>query len=133
MSASAVRIALPMRVRPVVARRSEMWFVAPLATSAAVTILLLAGSRHGWTQLQAALAFISIVFPCFAYAEWRQTRRSHIPLFAVLAAAHTVFYCVSVFWTDILSGAETRTAERAVPGSLWAHPDPAPQRPQRSP
>jgi hypothetical protein len=110
MSASTVRIALPMHVRPVGARRNEMWFVAPLATSAAATILLLAGSRHGWTQLLAALAFLSIAFPCFAYAHWRQMRRSHIPLFAVLAAAHTVFYCVSVFWTDILPAADARTA-----------------------
>jgi len=106
MTPSAIRIAIPLPA-PRTASRDPWSFVAPLLISAAATVLLLAGSRHGWTQLQAVLAFTSIAFPCFAYAEWRRTRRSHIPLFAVLAAAHTVFYCVSVFWTDTLAGAGT--------------------------
>jgi hypothetical protein len=110
MTASAIRIAIPLPA-PQTARRSDPWsFVPPLLISAVATVLLLAGSRHGWTQVQAALAFTSIAFPCFAYSAWRRTRRSHIPLFAVLAAAHTVFYCVSIFWTDILAGARTATA-----------------------
>ena len=117
MSAFTVRIALAPHVRTRTAPRNEgsSW-LAPLLTSLVATILLLAGSRHAWTHLQAALAFSLIAIPSFAYAHWRQTRRTHIPLFAVLAAAHTVFYGVSVFWTDILeqSGAHTATAVLAM-------------------
>ena len=83
--------------------------IAPLIVSAAATALLLAGARLPWTHLQAALAFVSIAIPCFAYAHWHGARRTHIPLFAVLAAAHTVFYCFGIFWTGILSEADPRT------------------------
>jgi hypothetical protein len=84
--------------------------LAPFLTTVIATILLLAGARHAWTHLQAALAFSLIAIPCFAYTGWRQTRRTHIPLFAVLPAAHTVFYGVSVFWTDVLAQSEPGTA-----------------------
>jgi hypothetical protein len=102
-----LRISAPLWERPQTARGSDWWWVAPLVTAVAATVALLAGARQGWTQFQAALAFSSIAMPCFSYADWRRTRRTHIPLFAVLAAAHTLFYCVGVFWTNILSGAET--------------------------
>ena len=108
MSAPAIRIVVPLPSDQTAARGEPWSFAPPLLVSAIATVLLLAGSRHGWTQLQAALAFTSIAIPCFAYSQWRRTRRSHIPLFAVLAAAHTVFYSVSVFWTDILAAAGTR-------------------------
>ena len=111
MTASTVRIVLTPPVRPQTAPRNEAssW-LAPLLTSVLATVLLLAGSRHAWTHVQAALVFSLIAIPCFAYAEWRQTRRTHIPLFPVLAAAHTVFYGVSVFWTDTLAPSEAGTA-----------------------
>ena len=111
MTASTVRIVLNPHVRPQTAPRNERsTWLAPFLTTVIATILLLAGSRHAWTQIQAALAFSLIAIPSFAYAGWRQTRRTHIPLFAVLAAAHTVFYGVSVFWTGILAQSEPRTA-----------------------
>ena len=105
MTAAPLRIVVPPLDRQTTERSDPWSFLPPLLISALTTVLLLAGSRHEWTQLQAGLAFTSIAFPCFAYSEWRRTRRSLIPLFAVLAAAHTVFYSVSVFWTDILTGA----------------------------
>ena len=111
MTVSTVRIVLTPHVRSQTAPRNEgSTWLAPFLTAVIATILLLAGSRHAWTHLQAALAFSLIAIPCFAYAGWRQTRRADIPLFAVLAAAHTVFYGVSVFWTDILAPSEPRTA-----------------------
>jgi hypothetical protein len=111
MSASTVRIVLTQHVCPHTAPRNEgSTWLAPFLTAVIATILLVAGARHAWTHLQAALVFSLIAIPCFAYAGWRQTRRTHIPLFAVLAAAHTIFYGVSVFWTDILAQSEPRTA-----------------------
>ena len=88
-----------------------MWLTALLAAVAG-TVLLLAKSRHGSTQFQAAMAFALVAIPCFAYADWRRARRTQIPLFAVLAAAHAVFYCFSIYWTDLLddSAAKTTTA-----------------------
>ena len=111
MTASTIRIVLTPHVRPQTAPRDEAssW-LAPLLTSVLATALLLAGSRHAWTHVQAALVFSLIAIPCFAYAEWRQTRQTHIPLFAVLAAAHTVFYGVSGFWTDTLAPSEAGAA-----------------------
>jgi hypothetical protein len=72
--------------------------------------LLLLQSRREYTQLQAAMAFALVAIPCYAYAHWRRTRRSQIPLFAVLAAAHTVFYGFGVFWTDLLDESTDSTA-----------------------
>jgi hypothetical protein len=111
MTTPTVRIVLTPHARPQTAPRHEgsTWLV-PLLSSVIATIILLAGTRRAWTHLQAALAFSLIAIPCFAYAGWRQTRRTQIPLFAVLAAAHTVFYGVGVFWTGILEQSETRTA-----------------------
>ena len=111
MSANPLRIALPLPSAGTAAHAAETWaWVPPLIASTAFTMLLLATARHPWTHLQAALAFCSIATPCIAYASWRQTRRTQIPLFAVLAAAHTVFYVVGVFWTDLLAEASPNTA-----------------------
>jgi hypothetical protein len=85
-------------------------WLTPFLISSAATVLLLSTSRHAGTQLQAAMAFALIAIPCFAYAEWRQTRRTQIPLFAVLAAAHALFYCLSLFWSDVLSESAEKTA-----------------------
>lgn len=87
-----------------------MGWLTPFLISSAATVLLLSTSRHAGTQLQAAMAFALIAIPCFAYAEWRQTRRTQIPLFAVLAAAHALFYCLSLFWTGVLDEAPEKTA-----------------------
>jgi hypothetical protein len=110
----AISPVAPQRLRP---DREAAW-MTPLLVSAAATVLLLATSRHSWTHAQAALAFALIAAPCFAYADWRRTRRTQIPLFAVLAAAHMVFFCLSVFWTDLLadSPATTATAVLAMAG-----------------
>jgi hypothetical protein len=78
--------------------------------SAAATVFLLAASRRNWTHLQAVLAFALLAIPCFAYVDWRRTRRTQIPLFAVLAAAHMVFYCLSIFWTGLLADSPGSTA-----------------------
>jgi TM2 domain-containing membrane protein YozV len=110
MSASPIRIALTLPARKATARGDSWSWVAPLVTSLAATAVLFAGSRRSWTHLQALLAFWSVAMPCFAYAEWRRTRRTQIPLFAVLAAAHMVFYSVSVFWTNILTDSEAFTS-----------------------
>jgi hypothetical protein len=56
------------------------------------------------------MVFALVAIPCFAYAGWRRTRRSQIPLFAVLAAAHTVFYCCGIFWTGLLNESPEKTA-----------------------
>jgi hypothetical protein len=108
-----VRILLPSRAARHAPRESYSEGVAwlsPLLWSSAATVLVLATSRHGSTPLQAAMAFALIAIPCFAYAEWRQTRRTQIPLFAILAAAHTVFYCLSLLWADILAESAGSTA-----------------------
>src|ERR1035438_1804299 len=86
-----------------------LW-VTPLVFSSIVTLWLVATSRSAITQLQTAIAFALIAIPCFAYADWRQTRRTQIPLFAVLAAAHAVFYCVSVLSTGLLDQSAERTS-----------------------
>lgn len=107
-----LRIALPpspphraSRQRP-----HEAWeWVTPLLASAGATVLLLATSHRSVTHLQTALVFALIAIPCFAYADWRRTRRTQIPLFAVLAAAHMVFYCLSVFWTGLLDQSQDKT------------------------
>ena len=92
------------------AKRQRAWaWVTPLLASFAGTILLLATSRHGWTHVQAVLTLALIAIPCFAYADWRRTRRTQIPLFAVLAAVHMVFYCLGIFWTDLLAESEPGT------------------------
>jgi hypothetical protein len=106
------RIALPRSI----ARTQSISWTAPLLATLAATIVLLAKARHPYTHLQAALALALIAIPCFAYAEWRQTRYTQIPLFAVLAAAHMIFYCLSVFWTNLLvkSAPSTTTAVLAM-------------------
>ena len=86
-----------------------LW-VTPLVFSSIVTLLLVATSGSAVTQFQTAIAFALIAIPCFAYADWRQTRRTQIPLFAVLAAAHAVFYCVSVLSTGLLDQSAERTS-----------------------
>jgi len=111
VTASSVSIVLRRQIAPKMTLHHDVWpWVTPLATSALATILLLATSRHSWTHIQAALAFSLIAIPCFAYADWRRTRRTQIPLFAVLAAAHMVFYCLSIFWTDLLIQSAVGTA-----------------------
>ena len=111
MSAERVPVVLRRPSLRTAQRPVETWaWVAPLIASIFLTALLLATARHEWTHLQGALAFGSIAPPCFAYASWRRTRHSQIPLFAVLAAAHTVFYCLSVFWTDLLVESSPNTA-----------------------
>jgi hypothetical protein len=108
-----VRIVLPLRAPSAVSRRRDRevsaW-LTPLLASACGTVFLLATSRHPATHVEAALAFALIAFPCFAYADWRRTRSTQIPLFAVLAAAHMVFYCLSIFWTDLLAESAEGTA-----------------------
>src|ERR1017187_10322919 len=85
-------------------------WVIPLASSSVVTLLLLATSRSSITHLQGAIAFALIAIPCFAWADWQRTRRTQIPLFAVLAGAHTVFYCVSVVSTELLDRSAEATS-----------------------
>jgi len=117
MTASTIRIVLPRPVAQGNLHPQDAWsWATPLGTSAAATALLLTASRHSWTYVQALLAFSLMAIPCFAYADWRRTRRTQIPLFAVLAAAHMVFYCLSVFWTGLLweSAAGTATAVLAM-------------------
>jgi O-antigen polysaccharide polymerase Wzy len=111
MSAAAVRIALSHSADRRTDGTQETWtWVSPLLASVAATVVLLAKAQRSWTHVQAALAFSLVAMPCFAYAEWLRTRRTQIPLFAVLAAGHTVFYCWSLFWTDILAQSQTQTA-----------------------
>ena len=112
MSAAPVRVALSHAAgRRTPRSTNEVWsWLSPLLASVVATVALLAWSQRGWTHIQAALAFSLVSIPCFAYAEWRRTRRSQIPLFAVLAAGHTVFYCWSLFWTGILAESATETA-----------------------
>jgi TM2 domain-containing membrane protein YozV len=109
----SIRIVLSPRAPRKVSRQHHQeagTWLTPLLASAAGTVLLLVKSRHGSTPFQAAMAFALVAIPCFAYADWRRTRRSQIPLFAVLAAAHTVFYCCSIFWTDLLDEPAGKTA-----------------------
>src|ERR1700679_419757 len=76
--------------------------IAPLLAAVAGTIVLLMNAHHPYTHLQAGIAFALVAIPCCAYAEWLRTRQTQIPLFALLAAAHMVFYCLSTFWTNLL-------------------------------
>lgn len=52
------------------------------------------------TTSQAFLALLLLMVPWFSYLLWRSERRREIPLFAMMAMMHWVYFAQPLFWGD---------------------------------
>jgi hypothetical protein len=72
-----------------------MFFVPLLATLGCWYL-----SPNEITPPQAILAFALMVIPWSSYLVWRSERRREVPLFAILAAMHWIYFAQPLFWGD---------------------------------
>src|SRR5450759_4342579 len=52
------------------------------------------------TTLQAALAFLLLIIPWSSYLIWRHAKRREVPLFAMIAVMHWVYFAQPLYWGD---------------------------------
>lgn len=63
----------------------------------AVTMLLTMVSAHRVTPGQGAAAFLLLLFPCASYLNWKATYQHRLPLFAMLAFLHWLYFALPLF------------------------------------
>lgn len=98
----------------------------------AITLLLWISSRNEVTLWQVTLGFLILVLPWCAYTSWQRNGTNRLPLFAIVALAHWVYFGLPLFWSSrnidalvkqqISDGAITRVLEMTLLGlaCLWA-------------
>ena len=69
-----------------------------LAVPVFLTLLLAHLSAYEVSLAQEVLAFLLCWMPWTSYRRWLQSKRSHIPLFALLATMFWLAYAVPLFW-----------------------------------
>lgn len=65
-----------------------------------LTVLFSFLSPYRITILQGFLAYLLLVIPWTSYLAWRRGLRREVPLFALIAAAHWVYFAQPLFWGD---------------------------------
>jgi len=66
----------------------------------AATVLFSISSPNVLTIVQVLLAMGLLTIPWYSYLTWRRERRRDLPLFAIIAFMHWVYFAQPLFWGD---------------------------------
>jgi len=64
------------------------------------TVLFCSLSPYSITFAQGLLAYLLLAIPWAAYLTWRRGSRREVPLFALVASAHWIYFAQPLFWGD---------------------------------
>jgi hypothetical protein len=70
------------------------------AVPAATVLFLWFTSSNQITAIQAACAFLLLLFAWWSYQYWRQTGNRALPLFSAVVAMYSLYFVVPLFWGE---------------------------------
>ncbi len=73
---------------------SLLWLIGPFL----VTAFLWITSPHPIIPIQVVLVYALFTIAALAYAKWQSSRPYQLPVFAIIALMHALFFGVYVFW-----------------------------------
>jgi hypothetical protein len=62
------------------------------------TLFCRAFSSYAVSAVQASLAFLLLIIPWSSYLIWKREKRREVPLFAMIAMMHWVYFALPLFW-----------------------------------